>query len=68
MEQHHIGALYSAIALMEGLGDLISGPLLSTMLNEGLRIGGVWTGLPFIVTGIALAVVALIALCCDVVK
>ena len=68
VEQHHIGALYSAIALMEGVSELISGPLLSTLLNVGLRIGGIWTGLPFIITGVALSVVALIALCCNVVK
>jgi len=68
VEQHHIGTLYSAIALIEGVSDLISGPLLSAMLNKGLRIGGIWTGLPFIITGVALSVVALIALCCNVVK
>lgn len=47
---HDIGRLYAVIAIMDGIGSLVAGPLFSLMFRWGLKLGGDWLGLPFLLT------------------
>lgn len=47
---HDIGRLYAVIAIMDGIGSLVAGPLFSLMFRWGLKLGGSWLGLPFLLT------------------
>ncbi|KAJ5882979.1 uncharacterized protein N7473_009865 [Penicillium subrubescens] len=58
-----VGTLYSAIAISQSLGILISGPLFAYLFRIGLHFGGVWMGLPFLQAGL-LYVIATIAIWC----
>jgi len=44
----HVGTLYSAIAIAQGLGILISGPLFANLFRLGMHLGKAWLGLPFL--------------------
>ncbi|GKZ28292.1 hypothetical protein AbraIFM66950_003548 [Aspergillus brasiliensis] len=48
VDAHHMGTLYTAIAVMQGIGVLIAGPMMATTYGWGLAQGGVWTGAPFL--------------------
>lgn len=58
-----VGTLYSAIAISQSLGILISGPLFAYLFRIGLHFGGAWMGLPFLLAGL-LYVIATIAVWC----
>ncbi|KAJ5779998.1 hypothetical protein N7457_005158, partial [Penicillium paradoxum] len=45
---NHVGTLYSAIAIAQGVGTLISGPLFANLFRLGMHLGYAWTGLPFL--------------------
>ncbi|OJZ85575.1 hypothetical protein ASPFODRAFT_135977 [Aspergillus luchuensis CBS 106.47] len=47
VDAHHMGTLYTAIAVMQGIGVLVAGPMMATAYGWGLARGGVWTGAPF---------------------
>jgi MFS family permease len=44
----HAGTLYSAIAIAQGLGTVVSGPLFANLFRLGMRLGPAWMGLPFL--------------------
>ncbi|KAJ5581546.1 hypothetical protein N7535_000166 [Penicillium sp. DV-2018c] len=44
----HVGTLYSAIAIAQGLGTVVSGPLFAKLFQLGMHLGNVWLGLPFL--------------------
>lgn len=44
----HVGTLYSAIAIAQGLGILVSGPLFANFFRLGMHLGTAWLGLPFL--------------------
>lgn len=48
VDAHHMGTLYTAIAVMQGIGVLVAGPMMATAYGWGLARGGVWTGAPFV--------------------
>ncbi|GLB19587.1 hypothetical protein AtubIFM61612_009494 [Aspergillus tubingensis] len=48
VDAHHMGTLYTAIAVMQGIGVLVAGPMMATAYGWGLARGGVWTGAPFL--------------------
>lgn len=48
----HVGTLYSAIAITQSLGILVSGPLFAYLYRIGLHVGGAWMGLPFVQAGL----------------
>jgi len=50
VEQEHLGMLYGAVAVLSYGGILAGGPLIAEAFSLGLRIGGTWTGLPFLVS------------------
>lgn len=45
--QDEAGLLYSALAIMQSVGGLVAGPLLTVTFRWGLRLGQEWTGIPF---------------------
>lgn len=55
------GLLYSIISVIESIGSIAAGPLLSSLFNLGLNLGGVWIGLPFM-TAAVLHVIALLVI------
>lgn len=60
VEPHHIGTLNSTMAMLETIGSLLGGPLLSLSFRKGLDLGGIWLGLPFVGAGILSFVAALV--------
>ncbi|CAG7963727.1 unnamed protein product [Penicillium olsonii] len=48
----HVGTLYSAIAIAQGLGLLVSGPLFVNLFRLGLHLGKAWMGLPFLMASV----------------
>lgn len=60
VEQHHIGILNNTMAMLETVGSLIGGPLLSVTFRAGLDMGGNWIGLPFIGTGMMYLTAAIV--------
>lgn len=52
MDPAHIGMLYNVLAISEMIGSLINGPMLASSFRFGMKVGGVLTGLPFIITGV----------------
>jgi MFS family permease len=60
---NNIAGLYSAIAIVCSIGQLIAGPLLAATFKAGVHAGGNWIGLPFLVASI-LYLVALTLLSC----
>ncbi len=47
VDKEHVGRLYAAISIVETTGSLVAGPALAIMFTEGLEIGGVAQGMPF---------------------
>ncbi|KAJ5971438.1 MFS general substrate transporter [Penicillium vulpinum] len=61
-----MGTLYSTLALMDTLGSLLAGPMMSWAFRWGMNLGGVWLGMPYIISaalcGAMTAVIFLIRL------
>lgn len=55
------GSLFAVVNLFENLGLVLTGPLLAITFRWGLSLGGVWLGLPLMLSGL-LMVVVLVAL------
>lgn len=45
------GTVLSTIVLMESIGLFIAGPIMAGAFRTGLRLGGGWIGLPFLISG-----------------
>lgn len=43
-----IGRLYAAMGVVDSIGGLTAGPVISLAFHEGMRYGGGWIGLPFL--------------------
>ncbi|KAF2822842.1 MFS general substrate transporter [Ophiobolus disseminans] len=52
----NVGKLMSTIAIVESIGVMIAGPLLSQMFQWGMDLGSAWLGLPFLGSVLVLAV------------
>lgn len=48
----NIARLYTSIAASDTLGALVGAPAMSFGLQNGLRLGGQWVGLPFMVLSV----------------
>ncbi|KAJ5970219.1 uncharacterized protein N7479_000137 [Penicillium vulpinum] len=48
VQPDHAGTLYSAIAIAQGVGTLLSGPLFANLFRLGMHLGPAWMGLPFL--------------------
>jgi MFS family permease len=58
-----VGTLYTATSAAQGIGVLISGPLLALIFTWGLSLGGFWIGSPYLLVS-ALYLVAFLAIIC----
>lgn len=47
VDRQHKGQLYAAVAVVETTGRLIAGPGFAQLYIVGLRLKGIWVGLPF---------------------
>jgi fluoride ion exporter CrcB/FEX len=48
VEPKMVGTLYTTISIMDTLGSLLAGPLVSTAFSLGSNLGGMWQGIPFL--------------------
>jgi len=55
-----IARLFATIAIMEALGVLLSGSLLSLAFRWGMKLGDAWLGVPFLLCGILFALIMII--------
>jgi hypothetical protein len=46
----HIGTLYTAMGVVLTLGIILSGPVVAISFRIGLQLGGLWSGLPYVVS------------------
>ncbi|RDW89025.1 hypothetical protein BP6252_01057 [Coleophoma cylindrospora] len=60
VEPHHIGTLFNTISLLQTAGSIIAGPLLANTFKLGLKLDGIWIGLPFMVAGCLLSFAAVV--------
>jgi hypothetical protein len=61
VDPSHVGLLYTTISVLDTLGGLVAGPAVSFAFRKGLRLGGPWIGLPFLVSaGLFVAVAAVV--------
>ncbi|KAF8537766.1 major facilitator superfamily domain-containing protein [Trichophaea hybrida] len=56
----NIGKLYTSIAVFDTLGALVGGPSMSLAFQWGIKLGGGWIGLPFLVLAILSTVVTVV--------
>ncbi|KAL6903858.1 major facilitator superfamily domain-containing protein [Trichoderma evansii] len=55
IDTQNASKLQTLISIMETAGMLYAGPLLASLFDLGMRLGGIWTGLPYLgVAGISL--------------
>lgn len=53
---NNTGMLYTAISLLESIGFLVAGPIMSQLFGVGLSWGGAWIGLPFLFAGLLFSI------------
>lgn len=46
-----VSRLYAVIAIIETLGALVLNPLISKSFSWGMDLGGIWSGMSFILAG-----------------
>ena len=56
VRQDEVGRLFAIMSLVWTAAMLIASPVVVALFNEGLKRGGVWTGLPFLFTGLLFVV------------
>ncbi|RAQ55843.1 MFS transporter [Aspergillus flavus] len=59
--ESQIGTLNTTIALVQGIGSMIAGPLLASAFREGMTLGGTWMGLPYMMGAILFLLAGLAA-------
>lgn len=53
VEKDQLGLLYTVTATISAIGGIFGAPLIAQTLNLGLKLSGIWLGLPFFVgTGV----------------
>ena len=45
-----VGTLYTTLSMMDTLGSLLAGPSIAAAFKWGMRLGGVWLGLPYMLS------------------
>ena len=53
-----VGRLFAVMSLVWTAAMLVASPVVAKLFSEGLRRGGVWAGLPFLVAGLLFVVAA----------
>jgi hypothetical protein len=59
VEEHHIARLNTLVGVVDTVGLMIGSPLLAFAFGKGIELGGLWTGLPFLICAGGLTVVAI---------
>jgi hypothetical protein len=49
VDPRHLGTLYTLMVVMATVGVIISGPIIAVSFDLGLRLGGLWSGLPYLI-------------------
>lgn len=49
VEQKHLATIFTTISVLSSLGSLIGAPLLAYAFKQGMKLGGVWVGMPFLI-------------------
>lgn len=62
IEPDQMSQIFTIMSIVSGIGSLPSGPFLAFAFSSGMRLGGLWFGLPFFFLG-CLGFVSLAALC-----
>ncbi|KAE8354466.1 major facilitator superfamily domain-containing protein [Aspergillus coremiiformis] len=57
--ESQIGTLNTTIALVQGIGGMIAGPLLASAFRQGMTLGGSWQGLPYMASAILFSLAGL---------
>ncbi len=60
VESHHLAILNSLVGLIEFTGLMVAAPVLFDALHTGLKMGGLWAGLPFFITAFTLGLATLV--------
>jgi MFS family permease len=45
----HVGVLNTTIAVSQGIGSMVAGPMMAAAFRRGMALGGFWLGLPYMV-------------------
>ncbi|KAI0116523.1 MFS general substrate transporter [Nemania sp. FL0031] len=62
VEPDQTSQIFTIVSIVEGIGSLPAGPFLAWTFSSSMRLGGIWTGLPFFLLG-SLGFLALVVLC-----
>jgi MFS family permease len=57
---HNVARLYSLISVVDTLGAMLGAPLLASLFNWGLRVGGYGVGMPFYFLGCVCAAITVL--------
>jgi hypothetical protein len=63
VEPHHRTILFTSVALLENVGALIAGPLLAASFRLGMKLDGLWVGLPFFAASVLFAITLVVLYC-----
>ncbi|KAH8668573.1 major facilitator superfamily domain-containing protein [Xylariales sp. PMI_506] len=55
VDQLHLATVFTALSVMTSLGSLIGAALLAYAFKEGMKLGGIWIGSPFLIATICFA-------------
>lgn len=58
--KHNVARLYSLISVVDTLGAMVGAPLLASLFNRGLKLGGYGVGLPFYYLGVTCFVITVV--------
>jgi hypothetical protein len=62
--ESQIGTLNTTIALVQGIGGIVAGPLLASTFRYGMASDGIWLGLPYMVSVALFLLAGLTTLVC----
>ncbi|KAM3486724.1 hypothetical protein MY8738_000218 [Beauveria namnaoensis] len=66
VEPRFMSLLYSGVTSVTYAGLIVGGPVFSTVFEWGLKLGGIWIGLPFLVAAVLFTVATLTTLAATV--
>ena len=56
VKKDEVGRLFAVMSLVWTAAMLVASPVVASLMGEGLKRGGMWAGLPFVITGVIFAV------------
>ncbi|MCJ1310721.1 hypothetical protein MMC25_004387 [Agyrium rufum] len=52
VEAKYLTLLYTTLAVVDTVSMMLSGPMLTNLLRAGIKLGGTWMGLPFLIMSV----------------